>query len=190
MVARQPTPARVGFVVEGPSDYEFFRSQRTWLEARSILPKIRQARDRPQLVRRAVDHYKALRMQGCERVVFVLDQDDDGCAPAAARLLGPVRQMDGVIVAVAAKELEAWLLADVTALRRVCEQNRPDGHTDGLDNPKGVLREMFRKVRHKHLSEVEMVRCFTPHFSFDRAAGYNQSAARFVARLSRLSTDQ
>lgn len=142
-----------------------------------------QTNGRPALVRQCDSHYRGLKLKGCELIVFLLDQDDDPCPPGTADLLQAVRNRGDVLLAVMARELEAWLLADHEAVGRVCGRSSPTGHTDSVTDPKSHLRNLLFQSRNRHLSETEMVRSFAPHFSLDRSAQHNASAARFVLRL-------
>lgn len=180
---------RIGLVVEGDSERRLFEDLRPWFRSRGLDIKVVQAGGRPRLIQEARQHLEVLRLRNCQRVFFLLDQDDDPCPPAVVNLLGVLRQDPDVIICVIARELEAWLLADTAAVHKATGQTVPASQTDDLDQPVYRLKQLFhRGPGHKYPTKTEMVRRLSRHFDLDRAASGNRSARRFVRKLAGVSS--
>lgn len=137
---------QVGFVVEGRSLEMLFReSLCPWLRQEGVVPKVINAGGRSRLIRDAFKHLNALRISGCTRVFFVLDQESDPCPPATAQRLGNVRSEPDVTVCVVARTLEAWLLADRQAILKATGQPFGLSPTDFLSDPVTELKGLFFK---------------------------------------------
>jgi len=82
---------RVGIVVEGATDKEFFKHLAPWFAARGVDASVTTAKDKGRLRRDAQKHIETHRINGRELVILVTDQDDDECpAETAATLPGQV----------------------------------------------------------------------------------------------------
>lgn len=90
-------PIRVGMVVEGPSDFVFFREVLSTFRRQGIETKVVHASGRPRLIQEARRHLHALRSGNCQRILFFIDQDVEACAPVVAALLNDVRGEEDVI---------------------------------------------------------------------------------------------
>lgn len=179
---------RVGFVVEGKSAEVLFReSLYPWLQRKGIAAKIINAGGRSRLIRDASEHLKALRLSGCRRVFFILDQEADPCPPATAERLRFVRAEPDVTICVAARMLEAWSLADSEAVQKVTGQSYPSGPTDFLADPSSELKSLFFKRHKRWYTEVEMAKAIGRRFCLERAALGNHSAARFLRKIEGLA---
>ncbi len=177
-------PERIGIVVEGKSEEVLFRELRPWFQRRGKTLVIINAQERPRLIQDARRHLQALRLKGCSQIVFLLDQEDDECPPATASRLNTVREEADVLVCVAARKMEAWLLADTEAVRQATQQEFQDLPTDSLVQPDERLKELFRRRYGRSWSKVEMVKAFSSWLDLARAARGNRSAQRFLNRLS------
>ncbi|MCS7282883.1 MAG: DUF4276 family protein [Anaerolineae bacterium] len=178
---------RVGFVVEGKSAEILFRENfYPWLQRKGITAKIINAGGRSRLIRDASEHLKALRLSGCKRIFFVLDQEADPCPPAAANRLGAVRAEPDVTVCVVARMLEAWLLADSQAVYSVTGQPYRSNPTDFLADPVSELKNLFFKKHRRWYTEAEMAKAIGRCFQLERAAKGNRSAARFLRKIEEL----
>ncbi len=177
----------LGIVVEGDSDRDFFNffkeKKPSWFNERGFrIAIIIRTEGRPRLIRKARRHLENLRLKGCQKVLFFIDQHKDECPPATADRLRDIAKEDDVLVCVVARALEAWFLADQEAIKRVTGQQFGDLPTDDIDQPKEILKKLFRK-RIRFPTEEKMVRALCPHFSFERAAEGNKSARRFLKKL-------
>lgn len=178
---------QVGFVVEGRSLEMLFReSLCPWLRQEGVIPKVINAGGRSRLIRDAFKHLNALRISGCTRVFFVLDQESDPCPPATAQRLGNVRSEPDVTVCVVARTLEAWLLADRQAILKATGQPFGLSPTDFLSDPVTELKGLFFKKHKRWYTEVEMAKAVGRHFSLERAAASNHSAARFLKKIKEM----
>lgn len=173
----------LGIVVEGRSDKEFCQKLfRPWLiqqgyrSIRVVVPG-----DRSRLIRDAQKHYDTLSLQGCIRVLFLLDQDHDECPPITANLIN-VRE-DNILVCVAARALEAWLLADSDAVNSATGHPPPRGRTDTIQNPKRDLQALFYRSNYKYPTEMQMIKSISPRYSLERAAERNRSLQRLLERI-------
>lgn len=173
----------LGIVVEGTSDLIFLKQNAPWWRQKGFVLKVRQAQGRPRLIRDAQKHLDLLRQQGCHYVLFLLDQDQDPCAPATARRLANLRREPDVLVCVCVRELEAWFLADGQALQVATGTTFSHLPTDSLRDAKAQLKRLFQRRIGKFPTEVEMARRIAPHFSLERAAQGNRSAARCLHKL-------
>ncbi|MBC7225770.1 MAG: DUF4276 family protein [Thermoflexales bacterium] len=178
---------RVGFVVEGKSlEVLFQESLCPWLRQRGIAVKVVNAGGRSLLIRDASRHLDVLRRSGFERIFFVLDQETDPCPPATAKRLDSVRSEPDVVICVAARMLEAWLLADNEAIQRATGLPGWSGLTDSLPDPVSELKDLFFQKYGHWYTKMEMARRVGRYFQLERAADRNRSAARFWRKLNEL----
>lgn len=178
---------RVGLVVEGETERKFFEQQKQWFQQKGIALAVVAANGKPRLVQEADRHLSVLRLRGCERVFFLIDQDDGECAPAVAKTLQAVRRETDVVVCVLTRTLEAWVLADTVAIHKATGGQPGPVPTDVLSNPDQKLRDLFFRKFHRHLSKMEMIQRASRHLSLDRCAQANASARRFVSKLNQPS---
>ena len=68
---------RIGLVVEGDSERRLFEELHPWFRDRGLDIKVVQAGGRPRLIQEARQHLEVLRLRNCERIFFLLDQDDE-----------------------------------------------------------------------------------------------------------------
>lgn len=175
---------RIGFVVEGKSLETLFReSLCPWLRKKGITPEVINAGGRSRLIRDAPRHLNVLRIKGCARVFFVLDQESDPCPPATAQRLGNVRSEPDVTVCVVARALEAWLLADHQAVQKATGQSGGLSPTDPISDPVSELKHLFFKKYRRWYTEIEMAKAAGRYFALERAAANNHSAARFLRKI-------
>jgi hypothetical protein len=175
---------RIGIVVEGDTERRLFEDHRPWFQSQGLEVKVVQANGRPRLIQEARSHLEAMRLKRCRYVFFLLDQHDDSCPPVVAALLQEVRRESDAVVCVIARALEAWFLADTSAVHQATGQRFAGVPTDELDRPAERLKGLFRQNRHQFLTKIEMVRAISPYFDFERAAQGNRSAHRFLRKLS------
>ena len=176
-------PKRVQFVVEGPSDKLLFDAIAPQLRRRGISPTIVPALDRARLIRDAPRHLRTAQ-RSLRTVSFVLDQDEDRCPPQTAERLDEVRSQAGVTVCVAAREIEAWILADPFVEQYLGRRNPRVGIlTDAIRDPKKELANLFFQKYHYMPTSTEAIKAVAAHFDLARAQTRNASLARFLRSL-------
>ena len=174
-------------IVEGSSDKHFFTSLKPWFEELGFLPTIIEAQNRSRLIQDADKHVATAIAGGKEVILLVIDQDEDGCAPNTASKLSQSRNT-GALIAVAAKCLEAWLLADEIAVRAAsARQYTNRRNTDQISRPADALRDLFFQGHKQYFTKMEIVRRVSPRFDIERAASRNSSLGRMVDRLRSLA---
>lgn len=138
-------------------------------------------------------------------IIRDLDHDDvDGClGPCVEQLLGGHPHSPYLVLRLAARSLEAWLLADVDGFTRFfgVARGRVPRHPDEIDSPKEMLASLCRDSTRRDVRDgvaprpgsgrsfgpryVEMVVEFTRStWSVDRARQASPSLNRAIARLS------
>lgn len=118
---------------------------------------IREANPSPLVgmkLRRGGSGYLRSRMKSwCELaqhqpLVLLTDLDRIGCAPALVQTwLGSRRAPRNLVMRVAVREIEAWLLADHDGLRRLFGNVRMPPNPDALPDAKRYLLELARKAK-------------------------------------------
>jgi hypothetical protein len=137
--------------------------------------------------------------------IVVRDLDRHECAPALRRKLldGPVPP--GLLVAIAVKEAEAWLLADSPSFRRFFSVHRIEGSPEWIDEPKERLVSLARSSRKRSVREGVVPRgtarvgdlynailldFIKSSWRVERARRRAPSLERFVQRLSALGAGE
>ena len=182
----RPT-ATVQVLVEGPRDKRFWDEalHRTWP---SMDFDVSQAGCKGSVINGAYDHVTSARNTGACAALIILDQDGDECPPRTAKLVwrrlsNNERRAGLVIVAVVARELEAWMLADERTVRRAypgcsvpecqdtCELLRPDEEMDRVEESARQVPDEDRWIY------------FGKKINLDRAACRNASLQRLLQRI-------
>jgi hypothetical protein len=134
--------------------------------------------------------------------IVLTDLDEAECPPALIRTLLPVKRHEDLILRVAVREVEAWLLADEAALLRYL---RVSGHpiprdVDAIRDPKRFVLDLSRHSRDTELkvdilppsgsSRIQgpnyngrMIRFIRERWNPDRASRRSQSLRRALHRL-------
>ena len=134
------------------------------------------------------------------RFLVIRDLDALECAPALARQLLPEGEPGGLVLCVAVREVEAWLLADAESLGEYLgvgqfEVPSPEAVLD----PKKLLIDCARRSRIRRIREglvpvgvarvgplynSSMLRYVNEHWRVHRAAGRSPSLLRFVQKMA------
>lgn len=183
MVGRLPggrqNTVRVSIIVEGPSDEIVLSGQRSWLESLGLEVSIHPTGGRPSMIKKARQYCKMANNTGCERLVFLPDQDTDECAMRTRQRLD-VDSVNGAVTIVMKRKLEAWILADGECMHEcIGTSYRPAGQTDTEADCKTKLKNMIKRKKGYEPTSIEAARMVAPHFSVPRAAKNNTSAKRF-----------
>ncbi|MGB6836568.1 MAG: DUF4276 family protein [Dehalococcoidia bacterium] len=179
---------RFALVVEGLTDKSFLQTLQPWFGELGLSVSITTAKDRSRLIRDAGKHLAVHRQGGADVVVFLFDQDEDECPPVSACLLSAVSGEGDVLVAVVARCLEAWFLADESAVSRATGRTyHCRGMTDFMPHPWNAIRGLFYQSRKQYLSKTEITRAISQHFDINAARQHNQSLARFASRVVQLA---
>ncbi|MBS1717649.1 MAG: DUF4276 family protein [Armatimonadetes bacterium] len=136
---------KVGFVVEGSdrSAGDVFAIRELCIRLASVhgvtrVPEVLAGGSKKELKEKAHDHLSSLRELGCERIIFVWDNSPPWTLDVAELdhdvaeweqgirdvIIDNDESLDGVELVCARQEVEAWFLADGTAIRQVLKSIR------------------------------------------------------------------
>lgn len=134
--------------------------------------------------------------------IVIKDLDRHPCPPALARRLLERPPPAGLLLSIAVKEVEAWLLADSTSFRRYFGVGKMEGAPETLDDPKGYIISLARRSRRREIREniiptgtakvgklydATLLDFIHGHWKVDRARRRSPSLDRFVERVSLLA---
>lgn len=110
-------------------------------------------------------------------LVLLTDLDRAPCAPSLIRTwLGDRKQPRGLIVRVAVREVEAWLLADHVAMEGLLGSTRLPENPDAVPDPKRHLLDLARHASRKVRSDL-----LVPGGAIaSQGLGYNNRMCAFV----------
>lgn len=123
-------------------------------------------------------------LNGCRHIphVVLADLDTGECAPQLLARWQLSRLPAGLVVRIAVREVEAWLLADADGLAAFLQvaKNKIASRPETLDDPKLTLVNIARRSRSRRLaSEIA-----PPSGSYARTGPlYNQRLCRFASDL-------
>jgi hypothetical protein len=140
-----------------------------------------------------------------KRPVFVLaDLERERCAPSLLARRVRFEVDPRLVIRIAVRMLESWLLGDLEGLGAFLEIKKPsvDSPPDDLDNPKRALVELCRRSPNKELRAAlvppnprsivgpgylaAMSRFATDHWAPQRAEARSPSLAKAISALNRL----
>lgn len=179
----------IGVGVEGPSDRTFwdkvlhkhFRGTRFDIRAMNNREKL--MRETPRLLATFRDaHYDA--------GFIVLDRDKTSCVPAVVDEFDPESKREArlpaahrfLFICVAVRELEAWFLADDTAVKKVLSKAIYHAPIEtGALGAEGKLLDLWRQQYGARVAfnKIDFARKIAPEFVPDRAAAHSQSFKYF-----------
>jgi len=180
---------RVGFICEGATEKKIIESENTRTLLKSlhielIIPVI-DATGKTNLSRNKINPYiDRLKANGAEKIVVITDQDKD-CITKTKDAIG----RDKVnLIAVAVKQIEAWLLADSDCMRAILSD--PEFHCDSPEEPldpyKVISDLLVMQTRMGARSKLLLVaKCINHKFSITKAAQHPNcnSAKYFIEKL-------
>lgn len=186
---------RVGFIVEGTSDFIILKSDRFQnllkygLNIETDESLINIARSRARLKMNFVSLVRNLQKQNVDYIFTLVDQDDKeeqrrikgymppDCPIVVVNEIQNFRDNKNYIFkenhfAVMTREMEAWFLADAN-LNLIC-----DGHPELVLNPSDIVGKQLGTSSH-----VKIANKLRDRFSLVRAAENSESAKRFLNKL-------
>ncbi len=180
---------KLAIVVEGDSDLVILKSQKDWFIRLGfdILPI--NGGGKKTIIREAQKHYNTSKHAGSDLIIFLIDQDNDDCNSIWISRFGNIANYSKVCIVIAKKELEAWELADGSAVSKATKyQYTPSGMTDSILNPKDKLNSLFQKTYGYALTPLEMAKAIAPYFDIEKASNNNVSVRWFVNKLKEIVT--
>jgi len=178
---------KVGFIVEGRSDFIIIKSDkfqnllRYKLNLESDESLIRIAHNRPFMKTNLKDLTGSLEKEDIDYLFILVDQDNDKCPLDTKQELIEYRDNShhskgSHIYIVMTREMEAWFLADD-------ELNfEYDGQSENLSNPSKVVGKKIGTSNHVRIADK-----IKDSFSLERAAKNAPSAKRFLEKLEQCS---
>ncbi len=177
--------SRFGVGVEGPSDQRFWRGflRRTFpqhvFDVRSMKTRSRLIHDAPRLL--ATFHEA-----GYAAGILVLDLDDNPCVRGLCGLFDDTLQRElrrplderYLHLCVAARELESWFLADVSAVRRVLPAVDYEVPGDTREWGHKKLKELWRRQygdRAIAFNKIDFAERMAPIFDVAQARRHSAS---------------
>lgn len=131
-------------------------------------------------------HRQILLDKGAERILALVDLDDDQCITLTKQT---VPSFDDQTVVVAVREFENWYLADTVAMGTFTGNDqpveKPEGHVEPLDEIIRLYGKRFPKSKPRLANNMK--RC---GFSIERAASHPNcpSARYFLTKLQTLAS--
>ncbi len=179
---------KVGFIVEGTSDFIILKSDkfqkllRYKLNLVSDESLIRIAKSRPFMMKYLKDLTGSLEKEDVDYLFILVDQDDNECPMETKQKLIGYRDNSHYnkafhIYIVMTRELEAWFLADDNL------KFKYEGQPEEILNPSDVVAEQLGTSSH-----VKIANRIKDKFSIKRASKNAPSAKRFLEKLERIST--
>jgi|GEM_PF-6796318 len=185
---------RVGLIVEGPFDeavlYNIvrkilaadFEQISRWVD-RDLWGKFKRGESYTQLR----GYVKMLVAHGCSLIVIVWDNEGEEKGKRLNRLRGQIERLDEeailhppIAYGIAVQALEAWLLADINAVRRVLEVriDAVDDPTDEIPDPKDRLRKIVSESSLRS-SYTEIARSISAELDIEIASRHSRSLRQF-----------
>ena len=192
---------RVGFIVEGTSDFIILKSDRFQnllkyeLEIETDESLINIARSRSRLKKSFVSLVRNLQKQNVDYIFTLVDQDDKeeqkknrgyrppDCPIVVANEIQDFRDNRNYIFeensfVIMTREMEAWFLADDNLNLNY------DGNPEEILNPSDIVSEQLGTSSH-----VKIANKLKDKFSLVRAAENSRSAKRFLDKLKEIAND-
>lgn len=175
---------RLGLVVEGINDRYFFEGQKNWFQQHNHeIVTIVPTGGKAKLIKDAPKHMRVLRIKGCEKIIYFIDQNAAPCPPSVASRFDQIRLEQDVLICVMARELEGWLLADSEGITRITGKDYRN-HTDDVTNAKDITKDLLRKRPADVIPDIEIIAKMRPVFSFERAQLRNATIRRFLSKIT------
>jgi hypothetical protein len=192
---------RVGFIVEGTSDFIILKSDRFQnllkyeLEIETDESLINIARSRSRLKKNFVSLVRNLQKQNVDYIFTLVDQDDKeeqkknrgyrppDCPIVVVNEIQNFRDNRNYIFeensfVIMTREMEAWFLADDNLNLNY------DGNPEEILNPSDIVSEQLGASSH-----VKIANKLKDKFSLVRAAENSRSAKRFLDKLKEIAND-
>ncbi|MCC6372249.1 MAG: DUF4276 family protein [Bacteroidia bacterium] len=185
---------KLGFIVEGDTEKILLESDNFKLFLTELqldyVPEIINACGNGNLLPHNIEKFSVmLKNKGATHIIILTDLDEDTCVTFTKERINPP---ENHLCVVTRKRIEAWFLADTSALRNFIENNIPECEFPELINdPYEEIRQMRilhhgRGFNNKRKLANSMLQC---GFSFKRAASHGNcsSANYFINKIIQLS---
>jgi hypothetical protein len=135
---------RIGFICEGETEKIIVESERFRKGLSDLNLEFVKAIDAtgngnllPQNITAFIHN---LEKEGAEKVLILTDLDEDQCITLTKERIDPLRRQ---IIVISIRQIEAWFLADSTALSAIFHTNFHFTHPEKEDSPKDTLQNLF-----------------------------------------------
>lgn len=192
---------KVGFIVEGTSDFIILKSDRFQnllkykLEIETDESLINIARSRSRLKKNFVSLVRNLQKQNVDYIFTLVDQDDKeeqkknrgytppDCPIVVVNEIQNFRYNRNYVFeentfVIMTREMEAWFLADTNLNLDY------NGNPEEILNPSDIVGEQLRTSSH-----VKIANRFKDRFSLVRASDNSRSAKRFLDKLNEIANE-
>jgi len=141
-----------GLIVEGKRDKIAYKS---FIDKLGYKPNIIQAGGNDNLVNNVESYAELLRDHGCRKIVALKDLDINKLKDIQQKCIG---FPSDIKLVVAVKEMESWLLADESALKKQFQKPnfKPYLNPENIDDPKKELEDLYKRHKKKFISRIEI----------------------------------
>jgi hypothetical protein len=191
---------KIGFIVEGPSDAKIIRSpgflqllQQHGLELVDVIvPEGKSHFFHPKAdfeqIQTKVDSYiKRLKSKGANVTIFWVDQDDEPCYTAVK---SKIPHQETSLILICKRTLEAWYIADSTAMSSLLGELYHFAEPETLPNPFETIRTLLKAKLDRGIGDKIILanKILSHGFSITNAAAHPNcpSARYFIAKLQSL----
>lgn len=185
---------KIGVAVQGPSDREF------WVK---VLHKnfplvqfdVRNMKCQFKLIKSIPRFFNNCMSLKYGKAFVLLDLDDSPCVSGLINSLDPFCKKEAkkpiekrfLHICIAIRELEAWFLADGTAIQSIFERSNysPKGDTGKINTTKQLEKILRENYGHNNssLNKIEFARMIAPVFNPENAVTRSESFSYFWTRM-------
>lgn len=137
------------------------------------------------------DQIIRMREEGATRIIILADQEDSPCITSVKNRIDPTGQH---MVVIAVKAIEAWFLADTSAISTYFGMNFSCENPEAIDKPFIFIKEQKLKLTGRGVDRKKQLcsRILASGFSLEAAAAHPNcpSAKYFLDKLTALSLPQ
>jgi hypothetical protein len=185
---------KLGFIVEGASEKailksSMFRSMLANLKldyVENVIDAKGNGKLLPELIQ---DHVEYLESEGATQILILTDQEDAPCITSVKARINPEGKH---IVVVAAKAIEAWLLADSKAISTYFGKNFKCDYPESFEKPFQHIKTEKLKLTNRGVNDKGQLcsRILASGLSLEAAAAHPNcpSAKYFLDKLTALSS--
>jgi hypothetical protein len=194
---------KIGFIVEGPSDAKIIRSpafskllRQNNLELVDIIvPEGKTHFFHPKAVFEQIQpkvesYIKRLESKGAAIIIFWIDQDEEE-EPCFTSVKSKIPHRENNLILICKRSLEAWYIADSTAMSSLLGEVYHFAEPETLMNPFETVRTLLKEKLNRGVGDKILLanKILSHGFSITNAAAHpNCSSARyFITKLQSLS---